>query len=235
MPELLKDRAASIVKLAQDRHMTLATVESCTAGSLANLLSQAEGASSALHGGFIVYTKENKIAAVGVPDELLAAHTAVSRPLWRRATAAQRSCHVPAHISCRGPDVHSRRASAASPRPKGRRCRALQVGADHQAAIAPPSSGRGLERSLLVTADVRYHKPQHRLTPRRGDVQSRGTGGTSPCRAASPPTLAPGSTTPMPRRRQFKRLRNCAIAVRSIGAAICSGAVGIRQVSGRTW
>src|SRR6185436_10420213 len=30
------------------------------------------------HGGFIVYTKENKTAAVGVPKELLAAHTAVS-------------------------------------------------------------------------------------------------------------------------------------------------------------
>ncbi len=58
--------------------MTLATVESCTAGSLAHLLSQAEGASETLHGGFVVYTKANKVAAAGVPKELLAAHTAVS-------------------------------------------------------------------------------------------------------------------------------------------------------------
>ena len=58
--------------------MTLATVESCTAGSLAHLLSQSEGASKTLHGGFVVYTKANKVAAVGVPEELLAAHTAVS-------------------------------------------------------------------------------------------------------------------------------------------------------------
>ena len=58
--------------------MTMATVESCTAGSLAHLLSQTEGASETLHGGFVVYTKANKVAAVGVPRELLAAHTAVS-------------------------------------------------------------------------------------------------------------------------------------------------------------
>jgi nicotinamide-nucleotide amidase len=78
MGSSLKDRAEQISKLSQERHMTLATVESCTAGALAHLLSQAEGASESLHGGFVVYTKANKVAAVGVPKELLAAHTAVS-------------------------------------------------------------------------------------------------------------------------------------------------------------
>jgi nicotinamide-nucleotide amidase len=78
MTDSIKDQAARIIKLARERHMKVATVESCTAGSLAHLLSQAEGAADTLHGGFIVYTKENKTAAVGVPKELLAAHTAVS-------------------------------------------------------------------------------------------------------------------------------------------------------------
>jgi hypothetical protein len=45
--------------------VTLATVESCTAGSLAHLLSQAEGASETLHGGFVVHTKANKVASSG--------------------------------------------------------------------------------------------------------------------------------------------------------------------------
>jgi nicotinamide-nucleotide amidase len=58
--------------------MTIATVESCTAGSLAHLLSQSEGAAKVLHGGFIVYTKENKTASVGVPRELISKHGAVS-------------------------------------------------------------------------------------------------------------------------------------------------------------
>jgi nicotinamide-nucleotide amidase len=78
MPESLKKRAEIIIDLALARGVTLATVESCTAGSLAHLLSQADGASAALHGGFVVYTKANKIAAVGVPEGLLAAQTAVS-------------------------------------------------------------------------------------------------------------------------------------------------------------
>src|SRR5688572_13704481 len=78
VPPSLQGQAEQVVTLARNRHMSLATVESCTAGALVHLLSQAEGASETLHGGFVVYTKENKIAAVGVPIEVLARHTAVS-------------------------------------------------------------------------------------------------------------------------------------------------------------
>ena len=78
LPHQLTDQAEIVVNLAAEHGMTLATVESCTAGELAHLLSQAEGASKVLHGGFIVYTKDNKTAAVGVSKELLAEHTAVS-------------------------------------------------------------------------------------------------------------------------------------------------------------
>ena len=70
-----EQRAERVIKLAQERHMKLATVESCTARSLAHLLSQTESATDTLHGGFIVYTKENKTAAVGVPKELLGKDT----------------------------------------------------------------------------------------------------------------------------------------------------------------
>ena len=73
-----KELAAHVVKLAYQRRVTLATVESCTAGSLAHLLAKAPGAGEMLHGGFVVYTKENKIAAVGVSEKLLSVHTAVS-------------------------------------------------------------------------------------------------------------------------------------------------------------
>jgi nicotinamide-nucleotide amidase len=77
-PPSLQDQAEHVVTLARDRQMSLATVESCTAGALVHLLAQAEGASEAVHGGFVVYTKENKISAVGVPIELPAKHTGVS-------------------------------------------------------------------------------------------------------------------------------------------------------------
>lgn len=93
MYEALKARAQVIVKLARERKMTLATVESCTAGTLAHLLSQPEGASDVLHGGFIVYTKENKTAAVGVPEALLEKHTAVSAEVAQAmATGGLKRC-----------------------------------------------------------------------------------------------------------------------------------------------
>ena len=76
--ETLEGAAARVVRLAKERGLTLATVESCTAGALATLLAEAPGAADTFHGGFIVYTKANKSAAVGVPPALIEKHTAVS-------------------------------------------------------------------------------------------------------------------------------------------------------------
>ena len=97
MTHTLKDQAERLLELAQTRGVSLATVESCTAGALAHLLSEANGAAQRLHGGFIVYTKENKIAAVGVPKELLAAHTAVSAEV-AKAMAAGGLARCPAEL-----------------------------------------------------------------------------------------------------------------------------------------
>lgn len=78
MPETINELADRVMQLAKAHGLTVATVESCTAGLLAHMLSQAEGASDTLHGGFVVYTKDNKSAAVGVPRSMLHEHTAVS-------------------------------------------------------------------------------------------------------------------------------------------------------------
>lgn len=64
--------------LAAARNLTLATAESCTAGALVHHLSNVPGAAEHLHGSFVVYTKENKIAALGVPKNLIDKHSAVS-------------------------------------------------------------------------------------------------------------------------------------------------------------
>lgn len=75
--------AQRAVSRALEHELTLVTVESCTAGALACALSRADGASQVLHGGLVVYTKANKVAAVGVPWELLRTHTAVSGEVAR--------------------------------------------------------------------------------------------------------------------------------------------------------
>jgi PncC family amidohydrolase len=84
--------------LAQQRKMTVITVESCTAGALACALAEAEGASDTLQGGFVVYTKTNKSAALGVPRELIEKYTAVSAPV-AKAMATAALIRSPADIS----------------------------------------------------------------------------------------------------------------------------------------
>ena len=79
MADDLQTDARRIMEMAKRRSLTLATAESCTAGALVHLLAEAPGAGETLHGGFVVYSKEHKTAALGVPGELLTRHTAVSR------------------------------------------------------------------------------------------------------------------------------------------------------------
>ncbi len=69
--------AERLIGLAASRALRLVTVESCTAGLLANRLSRPFGAAAVLAGGFITYTKATKAQLVGVSRELLAARTAV--------------------------------------------------------------------------------------------------------------------------------------------------------------
>lgn len=63
--------AEALVELLRARRLTVITAESCTGGLIAAALSHARGASDALHGGFVVYTKDCKAVALGVDRELL--------------------------------------------------------------------------------------------------------------------------------------------------------------------
>jgi len=99
MSESLKELADRVVRSARSRGRCVATVESCTAGALACVLAEGEGASEVLHGGFVVYTKTAKSATVGVPPDLLDKHSAVSREvalaMARRDPGTRRSTGGP--------------------------------------------------------------------------------------------------------------------------------------------
>ena len=77
MKASLKSAADELVALAAREKLTIITAESCTSGLLATVLSEAPGAAQILHGGFVTYTKEHKAVALGVPEELLRAKSAV--------------------------------------------------------------------------------------------------------------------------------------------------------------
>lgn len=68
-------------KLLFDGKLTVATAESITAGEVAQRLSRVAGASNWLRGGIIAYTNDAKSRLLGVSEELLRVHGAVSAPV----------------------------------------------------------------------------------------------------------------------------------------------------------
>ena len=63
--------AETLLRLTKRAGVTVVVAESCTAGRLATLLSDAEGAAQHFAGGFVTYTKDQKHRALGVAPELL--------------------------------------------------------------------------------------------------------------------------------------------------------------------
>ena len=70
--------AAVVARLLADRQLTLALAESCTGGLLGDMLTDIPGISASLLAGVVAYANESKVAMLGVPAGLLAAHGAVS-------------------------------------------------------------------------------------------------------------------------------------------------------------
>ena len=70
--------AETVVALAVDRGVSLATAESCTGGMVAAALTDVPGASAAFRGAVVAYADEIKACTLGVDPALLAAYGAVS-------------------------------------------------------------------------------------------------------------------------------------------------------------
>lgn len=72
---------SAVSVLLHEQRKTLALAESCTGGLIAKRITDIEGASEILWGGVVVYTNSAKTELLGVPDELLYTHGAVSEPV----------------------------------------------------------------------------------------------------------------------------------------------------------
>jgi len=83
----LKQKAQQALDALKAASLTIVTAESCTAGAIAALLAQAEGASDILHGGFITYTKQHKAKALGVSERLLKEQGAVNADVVKQLAA----------------------------------------------------------------------------------------------------------------------------------------------------
>ena len=69
---------ARVVQSLEQRGLTVACAESCTAGLVAARLAAVPGASNVLRGGIVAYANDVKIEQVGVPPATIAEHGAVS-------------------------------------------------------------------------------------------------------------------------------------------------------------
>lgn len=67
-----------LVKKLSEKKLTLSVAESCTSGYFGKRITDIAGASSVFVGGFITYSNEMKVKMLGVSEETLQKHTAVS-------------------------------------------------------------------------------------------------------------------------------------------------------------
>ena len=71
--------AIALLDLCKSKKLTVATAESCTGGLVAGALTDIAGSSAVVDRGFVTYTNEAKHQMLGVPNETLQRHGAVSR------------------------------------------------------------------------------------------------------------------------------------------------------------
>lgn len=82
MPQLISEDGASLEQVVlrkfEARGWKLAVAESCTGGLICSRLTDVPGASAVLTHGFVTYANEAKVGLLGVREESLAVHGAVS-------------------------------------------------------------------------------------------------------------------------------------------------------------
>lgn len=83
--------AEKVGELLRQRHLTMGTAESCTGGTIASMITSVAGSSDYFVGGVVSYSNEVKSRVLGVSEESLRLHGAVSREVVEQmATGAAR-------------------------------------------------------------------------------------------------------------------------------------------------
>lgn len=125
------------LNLLKERGLTFATAESCTGGGVARRITALPGASAVYRGGVVSYWTEVKANVLGVPQDLLDAHGAVSEESARamaegacRITGAEMAVSV---TGVAGPDPDERGTPVGIvyiglATPDGTFCRRIDVG-----------------------------------------------------------------------------------------------------------
>lgn len=99
----LLGKAKPLLESCRRAGVKLATAESCTGGLIAGTLTEIAGSSDVVERGFVTYSNEAKVELVGVSEETLQAHGAVSEPVAREmAEGALRHSRADIAVSVTG-------------------------------------------------------------------------------------------------------------------------------------
>lgn len=99
----MRSNAEKLLKICEKNGLKIATVESCTGGLLAGLLTAVPGSSAVVERGYVTYSNEAKAEEVGVPPALIKTHGAVSREVAQAmATGALENAPVDLTASVTG-------------------------------------------------------------------------------------------------------------------------------------
>lgn len=103
LPDATLDQARNLLTLMEGKGLTLATAESCTGGLIAAALTAIAGSSSVVMAGFVTYANDAKHKMVGVRQESLMQHGAVSEEVaCEMAEGARARAGVSLALSCTG-------------------------------------------------------------------------------------------------------------------------------------
>ena len=93
----------TIVEKLKERNMTLSCAESCTGGLIAKSITDVSGCSSVFYGGVVSYDNKVKMGVLGVKEETLEEHGAVSfQTAKEMALGVKRACFTDIGISTTG-------------------------------------------------------------------------------------------------------------------------------------
>jgi nicotinamide-nucleotide amidase len=73
--------ASKLLARARSKGVKIATAESCTGGMVAAALTDVAGSSDVFERGFVTYSNAAKVEMLGVADDILKSHGAVSEPV----------------------------------------------------------------------------------------------------------------------------------------------------------
>ena len=139
----------TLIELARDKGVMIATAESCTGGLLAGALTDVAGSSAVFERGFVTYSNAAKTEMLGVNPSLITSFGAVSeevaRAMAESALAASNAALTISVTGIAGP-------GGSDAKPEGRVCfgRAQAGGTSHVETVEFGAIGRAEVRHATV-------------------------------------------------------------------------------------